>query len=60
MVSPIDIQKALQGIEYPASQDDLVGHAESQGGGDEVLEALRGLDDQQYDGPTDVEAAVFH
>ncbi|KQS73336.1 DUF2795 domain-containing protein [Modestobacter sp. Leaf380] len=60
MVSPIDIQKALQGIEYPASKDDLVGHAESQGGGDEVLEALRGLDDQQYDGPTDVEAAVFH
>lgn len=60
MVSPIDIQKALSGIDYPASKDDLVQHAQSHGGDDEVLSSLRGIDDKQYDRPTDVEAAVFN
>ena len=59
MVSPIDIQKALSGIEYPAQRDDVVKHAESQGGGDDVLEALKGIDDQEYDSPAAVSKAVF-
>ena len=59
MVSPIDIQKALSGIEYPAQRDDVVEHAESQGGGDDVLEALKGIDDQEYDSPAAVSKAVF-
>lgn len=59
MVSPIDIQKALHGIEYPASKDDLVAHAEREKGGDDVLEALRNADDRQYDSPADVQKAVF-
>jgi hypothetical protein len=59
MVSPIDIQKALSGIEYPAKRDDVVAHAESQGGGDDVLEALKGIDDQEYDTPAAVSKAVF-
>ena len=28
MVSPIDIQKALSGMDYPAGKDDIVSHAE--------------------------------
>jgi len=59
MVSPIDIQKALSGIEYPAKRDDVVKHAESQGGGGDVLEALKGIDDQEYDTPAAVSKAVF-
>jgi uncharacterized protein DUF2795 len=59
MVSPIDIQKALSGIEYPAKKDDVVKHAESQGGSDEVLEALRGIGDKEYDTPAAVSKAVF-
>ena len=60
MVSPIDIQKALSGIDYPAKKDDVVKHAESHGGGDDVLEALRGIDDQEYDTPAAVSKAVFN
>ena len=59
MVSPIDIQKALSGMDYPAKKDDVVEHAQSQGGSDEVLEALRGIDDREYEGPSGVSESVF-
>ena len=60
MVSPIDIQKALSGMDYPAKKDDVVEHARSQGGSDEVLEALKGIKDQEYDTPAAVSKAVFN
>ncbi|BDI22476.1 DUF2795 domain-containing protein [Herbiconiux sp. L3-i23] len=58
-VSPIDIQKALGGVDYPADKEALVSNAESSGASDEVLEALRGIPDKTYDGPTGVSAAIF-
>lgn len=57
-ISPIDIQKALGGVDYPASKDDLVSHAESSGASSDVLEALRSLPDRNYDGPTGVNAEL--
>jgi hypothetical protein len=59
MVSPIDIQKALSGIDYPASKEDIIRHAESQGGDKEVVDALRKIDDREYEGPSGVSSAVF-
>ena len=59
MVSPIDIQKALGGIDYPASKEDIVEHAQDNGGGDDVVEALQGIDDREYDGPSGVSESVF-
>jgi hypothetical protein len=59
MVSPIDIQKALSGIDYPASKDDLVRHAEQNGGGKDVLDALGKIEDREYEGPSGVSSAVF-
>ncbi len=59
MVSPIDIQKALSGMDYPATKEDIVRHAEEHGGGDDVLQALRGIDDREYEGPSGVSSAVF-
>jgi hypothetical protein len=59
MVSPIDIQKALSGMDYPASKSDIVAHAEQQGGDQEVLEALRKIEDREYEGPSGVSSAVF-
>ena len=57
MVSPIDIQKALKGIDYPASKEQILEHA--QGADKEVLDALGGIDDREYEGPSGVSAAVF-
>ena len=59
MVSPIDIQKALSGMDYPAGKDDLVRHAESSGGSAGVIEALKKIEDREYEGPSGVSSAVF-
>ncbi|CAL9623721.1 hypothetical protein SUDANB120_05928 [Streptomyces sp. enrichment culture] len=58
-ISPIDVQKALKGAEYPASSDDLASLAESNGADDNVVEKLRSSRSKQYDGPDDVQKAVF-
>ncbi|MGV0111621.1 MULTISPECIES: DUF2795 domain-containing protein [unclassified Arthrobacter] len=52
--SPIDIQKALGGVDYPASRDDLVKHAEDKGADASVLDTLKNLPDREFDSPTDV------
>ena len=57
MVSPIEIQKALKGIDYPASKEQILEHAK--GADKEVLDALGTIDDREYEGPSGVSAAVF-
>ena len=57
MVSPIDIQKALKGMDYPATKEQILEHAK--GSDKEVLDALDKIDDREYEGPSGVSAAVF-
>ncbi|MGY1653021.1 DUF2795 domain-containing protein [Geodermatophilus sp. SYSU D01119] len=57
MVSPIDIQKALKGIDYPASKEQILEHAK--GGDKDVIDALQKIEDREYEGPSGVSAAVF-
>ncbi|MET1155237.1 DUF2795 domain-containing protein [Arthrobacter sp.] len=56
--SPIAMQKALVGVDYPASAADLVKNAEDSGAGDDVLSALRNLPDRQHQSPAEVSKAV--
>jgi len=49
-----DVQKALKGADYPATRDDLVAQAESNGADAEVLDALRDLDGTSFDSPAEV------
>jgi len=46
-------------MDYPASKDQIVQHAESHGTDKEVLDALRKIDDREYEGPSGVSSAVF-
>jgi hypothetical protein len=55
--NPIQMQKFLGGVDYPASRDDLVRHAEQHGADDDVLEGLRQMEDRSYDGPNAVSQA---
>jgi uncharacterized protein DUF2795 len=55
--NPIQMQKFLAGVDYPASRDDLVRHAESQGADEPVLQNLRAMPDREYDGPNAVSKA---
>lgn len=57
--SPIDIQKALGGLDYPASKDDIVKKAEGAKTDSAVLEALKGLPERRYDAPTDISKEIF-
>jgi hypothetical protein len=59
MVSPIDIQKALSGMDYPARKEDIVRLAEQNGADSKVLEALNKIEDREYEGPSGVSSAVF-
>lgn len=56
--NPIEVQKYLGGIDYPASKDDIVASAREAGAGDDVLDALGGIPDKQYEAPTEVSQAV--
>jgi Protein of unknown function (DUF2795) len=59
MVSPIDIQKALSGMDYPANKEQILQKAQQNGADDQVLDALRTLPDREYDGPSGVSKEVF-
>jgi len=56
--NPIQVQKYLGGIDYPASKQDIVSSAKDSGADDNVLDALNGLPDKTYDAPTDVSQAI--
>ncbi|WP_434993930.1 DUF2795 domain-containing protein [Arthrobacter sp. Ld5] len=52
--SPIDIQKALGGVDYPASKEDLVQHAKDKGADRSVLDTLENLPDREFESPAEV------
>ncbi len=58
-VSPIEIQKALGGVDYPAEKEDLIKNAEKKYANDDVLSALKDLPDKKYESPADVNKEVF-
>ncbi|MFJ2260351.1 DUF2795 domain-containing protein [Streptomyces sp. NPDC087844] len=58
-ISPIDLQKALKGAEYPADRDDLVSLAESNGADEALVTKLRDASADRFDGPNEVQKSVF-
>src|SRR5258708_3134914 len=57
-VNPIQVEKFLKGVDYPASKRDLVKHGQQRGGDQEVLETLKQLPDRTYEGPAGVSKAI--
>jgi hypothetical protein len=57
-VNPIDVQKHLKGMDYPASKDDVVAKAQENGASDEILEQLRNVSRDRFTGPDDVMEAL--
>jgi Protein of unknown function (DUF2795) len=51
-----EVQKSLKGFDYPGSPEDLARHAESNGADKGLVEALRNLPKDSFDGPN----AVMH
>ncbi|MCC2660586.1 MAG: hypothetical protein K0R37_1360 [Arthrobacter sp.] len=56
--NPIQIQKFLGGIDYPATRDALIERAQESGADGNVISALENLPDKEYDSPTAVSSAI--
>ncbi|MGN7253132.1 MULTISPECIES: DUF2795 domain-containing protein [unclassified Arthrobacter] len=56
--NPIQIQKFLSGIDYPASRQTLISRAKESGADSNVLDALQSIPDREYGSPTAVSSAV--
>jgi hypothetical protein len=57
-INPIQIQKSLKGVDYPASKSDLLKNAEREGADEEVRATLEQLPDEEYESPADVSEAL--
>jgi len=53
-VTPIDIQRHLGGIDYPASKQELIEQARASGADETIISKLQKIPDRQYDGPPGV------
>jgi hypothetical protein len=57
-INPIQLQKHLKGVDYPANKEELIEHAKQNGADENAIAVLEELPDQEYETPTDVSAAV--
>ena len=57
-VNPIHAQKFLSGLDYPASKEEILDRAQSQGADEDVRSALEQIADREYDGPNAVSAEL--
>lgn len=53
-----EVQHHLKGFDYPGSPEDLAEHAKANGADDDLVETLRNLDKDTFDGPNAVMSAV--
>ncbi|MAL97323.1 DUF2795 domain-containing protein [Hydrocarboniclastica marina] len=52
--SPANLQKYLNGVDYPASRQALAKRAKDNDAPDEVVEAIENLPSDEFGGPQDV------
>jgi hypothetical protein len=57
-VNPIQVQRLLSGVDYPADKRDLVRAATDQGADEETRDTLQQLPDREFDSPADVSSAI--
>lgn len=53
-VSPIEVQKALKDMDYPAKKKDIIQHAKKHNASEEVLNELERIEDKEYNNAADV------
>lgn len=53
-----EVQKALGGVDYPATAEELADHAQSNGADEDLVATLRGMNKDSFDGPNAVMAEL--
>ena len=56
--NPIEVQKHLKGMNYPASKEQVVELARENGADDGLIQALENVRSNEFDGPDDVMEAL--
>lgn len=57
--NPVEMQKHLKGVDYPAGKKDLIKHAKKQGADKEIISLLEKLpDDEEFDSPADLNKTI--
>jgi hypothetical protein len=57
-ISPVQMQKHLKGVNYPASKDDLVRRAQQNNASREIVDSIRHLPADSFGSPKDVMKAL--
>jgi hypothetical protein len=57
-VNPIQLQKYLKGVDYPASREALLTNARKMGADESVFSSLKQLPDDDFETPADVSEAL--
>lgn len=57
-VNPIQLQKYLGGIDYPARKQDLIKRAKKSGADQNVMKTLMSLPREDFNSPNDVSEAI--
>jgi len=55
--NPIEAQKYLKGMDYPAEKRDLIEHAKSNGAPQEMIDDLEGHNQSRFENPGEVQKA---
>lgn len=57
-VNPVQVQKFLKGMDYPANKQEVLHHAKQQGADENVCSTLEQLPDEDFETPADVSKAI--
>lgn len=57
-VNPIQVQKFLKGVDYPATKATLIKNAKKLGADENVRRVLEQLPDEEFEAPIDVSQAL--
>jgi len=57
-VNPVEVEKSLKGIDYPAKKEDMIKHAQQHGANQEVIETIRDLPKEDFQNAADVTRAI--
>lgn len=57
-VNPVQVERFLSGMDYPASKNDLVNYASSQGADDNVINTLEQMPGDNFNSVKDVSRAI--
>lgn len=55
--SPIQLQKFLGGVDYPAKKSDIIKHARDHGADKKVLDTLKSIPANDFNSPNDISEA---